>query len=134
MSRFEKYRSDSDQPALVKLEPGQTGTFKVTGDHEYVAKDNEGNEKIIPVLDLEERDGTPRAWMTGSWHGLEELALADPQRGDVITITRLPNRGMSYQWSVRVIQSAPKKPEPAKPEPGSQFGDDIPWDDPSADA
>ena len=80
MSRFEKYRSDSDQPALVKLEPGQTGTFKVTGDHEYVAKDNEGNEKIIPVLDLEERDGTPRAWMTGSWHGLEELALADPRR------------------------------------------------------
>ncbi len=122
MSRFDKYRAEGDWPDLRKLDEGTSFTAKLTGEHDY-----EGKDGPVPVLEFEDRAGAKFAWRASSWHAREELAIADPQVGDELTVTRLTDRGRSHQYMVAVTQAA-REPEP-QPQPslGAQFGDAPPW-------
>jgi hypothetical protein len=100
-SRFEKYRPDSELADLKKLEVGQTFTATLTGDHEYDGKDGP-----VPVLEFRAKDGIEFGWMAGSWHAREQLADLDPQDGDTVTVTRLADRGLSHQYSIRTEKPA----------------------------
>jgi hypothetical protein len=95
-SRFSKYQRD-DLPELVKLEEGESFTARITGEHEY-----EGTDGPVPVLELEGADGAEFAWRASAWRAINALAVADPQIGDMVEVRRLPDRGRSHDYSVRV--------------------------------
>ena len=121
MRRFDEYRSEPDLPQFRKLEePGQRFTATLTGDHSY-----EGDNGAVPVLEFKDETGVEFAWLAGPWHAREQLALADPQRGDRVTVRRLADRGRSHQYSIAIVQPA----SGATPAPSEQegSGDDIPW-------
>ena len=120
MSRFDAFRAPSDLPELKKLdEPGQNFTARLTGDHAY-----EGDDGPLPVLELRDEAGFEFAWLCGSWHAREQLAVADPQVGDVVTVARLADRGRSHQYSITVVQPASGgTPAPSEQEGGA---DDVP--------
>ena len=100
MSRFDKYRTESDLPVLKKLEPGESFTAKLLGDHDYT-----GDSGPIPVLEFRD-DGGEFGWLAGAWKAREELAIADPKVGDVVTVARLADRGRSHDYSIVVVQPA----------------------------
>ena len=108
----------------------------LTGDHEFNPTPTKEDPKPNPIPVLEfERETPPFAWMASAWHALDELALADPQVGDVVRVARLADRGRSHQFDIRIAQSA----NGAKPADADtpidtsgldeKFGDKPPWDD-----
>jgi hypothetical protein len=99
-SRFAKYQRD-DLPQLVKLEEGDSFTARMTGEHEY-----EGTDGPVPVLELE-MDGEEFGWRASAWRAINALAAADPQIGDTVEVRRLPDRGRSHDYTIRVV-SAPE--------------------------
>jgi hypothetical protein len=116
-SRFAKYDA-GDFPPLLKLQVGETFTATLTGEHEF-----EGDNGPVPVLELLLPDGAKAGWMCGTWHGLQQLALADPQHGDTVRATRLPDVGKSHRYDIEVPgdQEVPAASSPAK---AKDAGDD----------
>jgi hypothetical protein len=115
-SRFAKYQRD-DLPQLVKLEEGDSFTARVTGEHEY-----EGTDGPVPVLELEGADGAEFEWRASAWRAINALAAADPQIGDIVGVRRLPDRGRSHDYSVKVVSAAEAGGGQAVP-----TDDDIPF-------
>ena len=99
-SPFKKYRGDDFAP-LKKPAIGEQLIGKLTGHHEYVSR-RDGEEKVIPVLDFVDETGEAFSWMASAWRAIDELAKVDPKTGDWVTVTRLPDRGSSHDFSIHV--------------------------------
>jgi hypothetical protein len=100
-SRFQKYRDDDLAPLVKLAGPGQQFTGRLVGEHEYISR-RDGEEKVIPVLDLQDEHGEAFSWMASAWRALDELAKVDPKVGDWVTVIRLPDRGSSHDYSIHV--------------------------------
>ena len=79
MSRFEKYRPESEFAPLLKLEQGESFRGVLIG-----AREIEGKYGVAPILDLRDFRGQERGWIASTWSAREELVYADPQDGDVV--------------------------------------------------
>ena len=98
-SRFSKY-GNGDYAPLFKPEPGESRVGKLEGDHEFTAQGDDGEERVLPVLDFVDEHGEKWSWRASTWRALEELKRVDPQVGKWYRITRLPDRGRSHDYIV----------------------------------
>jgi hypothetical protein len=81
----------------------------------------------LPVLEFDEGDSTgsaPFNWMASAWKARDELAVADPHPGDMVTVTRLADKGRSQDWVITIAQ----RPKPSTAERAVvNFGDEVPF-------
>ena len=108
MSRFDRYRPESDFAPWLKLEPGESFRGTLTGVRE-IGSERDGD--VSPVLDLVDFRGGEHSWIAGTWSAREQLAFSDPQDNDVIEIRRGPDRGRSHQYAIHVVEKASAEPE-----------------------
>ena len=43
------------------------------------------------------------SWMASTWHAIDQLCEADPKPGDRVSVARLPNKGRSHQYRIKVV-------------------------------
>jgi hypothetical protein len=109
MSRFDRYKG-GDLPELIKLGEDESWTGRLVGDREQPTKDADGVEKVLVILDLIDlKTGQERSFRSGAWRWTDALALADPQNGDVIRISRGRNIGQSHDYGLEILESAAEK-------------------------